>query len=148
MVSKWLQHEWREEGMFQFKTLSVCLFIHLSSVYLSVYVCLFVPLSVCLIVPLSVCLSVLSVCLSVCPSVSVCLSDVCLWLNVCKETVCELYLCCTGWECGLLTVWPCSSLQWPGDFLAYNQVKKKSCYSQGKMQNSNNCRLRSQEYLI
>lgn len=121
MVSKRLQHEWREEeGMFQFKILSVCLSI--CHVYLSL--CLSVCPSVSLSDCPSVCLSVLSVCLSVCPSVSVCLS-VCLWLNVCKETVCELYLCCTGWECGLLTVWPCSSPRSPGDFHAYNQVKKK-----------------------
>lgn len=126
----------------------VCLSVYPFVICLSVCVCLSVCPSVSLSDCPSVCLFVSLVCLSVCPSVSVCLSDVCLWLNVCKETVCELYLCCTGWECGLLTVWPCSSLQWPGDFLAYNQVKKKSCYSQGKMQNSNNCRLRSQEYLI
>lgn len=101
-----------------------CLSVYPFVMSICLCVCLFVPLSVCLIVPLSVCQSCLAVCLSVCPSVSVCLS-VCLWLNVCKETVCELYLCCTGWECGLLTVWPCSSPRSPGDFHAYNQVKKK-----------------------
>lgn len=106
--------------------LSVCVSVYPSVICLSVYpfvICLSIYLS-CLSVCLSVC-----VCLSLCQSVSVSLSvcvclSVCLWVNVCKVTLCELYLCCTGWECGLLTVWPCSSLQWPGDFLAYNQVKK------------------------
>lgn len=100
----------------------ICLSIYLSclSVCLSVFVCPCQSVSVSLSV--YVCLSV-SLCLFVPLSVCVCLS-VCLWVNVCKVTLCELYLCCTGWECGLLTVWPCSSLQWPGDFLAYIQVKK------------------------
>lgn len=94
--------------------LSIGLFIHLSSVSLSVY-----PFVICL-----------SICLA-CPPVSLCLSVCFLWVHVCKVTLGELYLYCTGWECGRLTAWPCSSLRWPGDFLAYNQIKK-SLASQGK----------------
>lgn len=121
--------------------LSIGLFIHLSSVSLSVYpfviclpVCLFIHLS-------SVCLSVLPVHLSVC----VCLSVFCEYM--CVRWLCELYLYCTGWGCGRLTAWPCSSLRWPGDFLAYNQIKK-SLASQGKKQCPNYHTSRSQAHLI
>lgn len=122
-------------------SLSICLlvFVHLSSVCLSV--CLFIcHLSV---YPFVNCLSI---CLA-CPPVSLCLSVCFLWVHVCKVTLCELYLYCTGWGCGRLTAWPCSSLRWPGDFLAYNQIKK-SLASQGKKQCPNYHTSRSQAHLI
>lgn len=143
--------------------LSICLtvFVHLSSVCLSV--CLSIcHLSLCLSIHLSsVCLSVclfichlsvypfvncLSICLA-CPPVSLCLSVCFLWVHVCKVTLGELYLYCTGWGCGRLTAWPCSSLRWPGDFLAYNQIKK-SLASQGKKQCPKYHTSRSQAHLI
>lgn len=163
--------EGKNEGLLQSNALSVCrsvcLFIHLSSVCLFVYrylsichlsiyrsvypfvICLSVCLSIC---HLSACLSVYSfvICLSIClacPPVSLCLSVCFLWVHVCKVTLCELYLYCTGWGCGRLTAWPCSSLQWPGDFLAYNQIKK-SLASQGKKQCPNYHTSRSQAHLI
>lgn len=163
--------EGKNEGLLQSNALSVCrsvcLFIHLSSVCLFVYrylsichlsvyrsvypfvICLSVCLSIC---HLSACLSVYSfvICLSIClacPPVSLCLSVCFLWVHVCKVTLCELYLYCTGWGCGRLTVWPCSSLRWPGDFLAYNQIKK-SLASQGKKQCPNYHTSRSQAHLI
>lgn len=161
--------EGKNEGLLQSNALSVCrsvcLFIHLSSVCLFVYrylsichlsvyrsvypfvICLSVCLSIC---HLSACLSVYSfvICLSIClacPPVS--LSVCFLWVHVCKVTLCELYLYCTGWGCGRLTAWPCSSLRWPGDFLAYNQIKK-SLASQGKRQCPNYHTSRSQAHLI
>lgn len=109
---------------------SVCLCIHLSSVCLSVY-----PFVICLSIYLA------------CPPVSLCLSVCFLWVHVCKVTLGELYLYCTGWGCGRLTALPCSSLRWPGDFLAYNQVKK-SLDSQGKKQCSNYHTSRSQAHWI
>lgn len=121
--------------------LSICLlvFVHLSSVCLSV--CLFIcHLSV---YPFVICLSI---CLA-CPPVSLCLSVCFLWVHVCKVTLGELYLYCTGWECGRLTAWPCSSLRWPRDFLAYKQVKK-SLASQGKKQCSNYHTSKSQGHWI
>lgn len=163
--------EGKNEGLVQSNALSVCrsvcLFIHLSSVCLFVYrylsichlsvyrsvypfvICLSVCLSIC---HLSACLSVYSfvICLSIClacPPVSLCLSVCFLWVHVCKVTLCELYLYCTGWGCGRLTAWPCSSLRWPGDFLAYNQIKK-SLASQGKKQCPNYHTSRSQAHLI
>lgn len=163
--------EGKNEGLLQSNALSVCrsvcLFIHLSSVCLFVYrylsichlsvyqsvypfvICLSVCLSIC---HLSACLSVYSfvICLSIClacPPVSLCLSVCFLWVHVCKVTLCELYLYCTGWGCGRLTAWPCSSLRWPGDFLAYNQIKK-SLASQGKKQCPNYHTSRSQAHLI
>lgn len=111
-----------------------CLFVG-PSVY-SFVICLSIHLS-------TVCLSVLPVHLSVCVCLSVCF----LWVHVCKVTLCELYLYCTGWGCGRLTAWPCSSLRWPGDFLAYNQIKK-SLASQGKKQCPNYHTSRSQAHLI
>lgn len=163
--------EGKNEGLVQSNALSVCrsvcLFIHLSSVCLFVYrylsichlsvyrsvypfvICLSVCLSIC---HLSACLSVYSfvICLSIClacPPVSLCLSVCFLWVHVCKVTLGELYLYCTGWGCGRLTAWPCSSLRWPGDFLAYNQIKK-SLASQGKKQCPNYHTSRSQAHLI
>lgn len=163
--------EGKNEGLLHSNALSVCrsvcLFIHLSSVCLFVYrylsichlsvyrsvypfvICLSVCLSIC---HLSACLSVYSfvICLSIClacPPVSLCLSVCFLWVHVCKVTLCELYLYCTGWGCGRLTAWPCSSLRWPGDFLAYNQIKK-SLASQGKKQCPNYHTSRSQAHLI
>lgn len=130
--------------------LSVCLSICHLSVYLPTGIC---PFVICLPVCLFIChLSVypfvicLSICLA-CPPVSLCLSVCFLWEHVCKVTVGELYLYCTGWECGRLTAWPCSSLRWPGDFLAYKQVKK-SLASQGKKQCSNYHTSRSQAHWI
>lgn len=118
--------------------LSVCLSVYPFVICLSICLLVFVHLSsVCLSVCLVIChLSVypfvicLSICLA-CPLVSLCLSVCFLWVHVCKVTLGELYLYCTGWGCGRLTAWPCSSLRWPGDFLAYNQIKK-SLASQGK----------------
>lgn len=130
--------------------LSVCLSICHLSVYLPTGIC---PFVICLPVCLFIChLSVypfvicLSICLA-CPPVSLCLSVCFLWEHVCKVTVGELYLYCTGWGCGRLTAWPCSSLRWPGDFLAYKQVKK-SLASQGKKQCSNYHTSRSQGHWI
>lgn len=125
--------------------LSVCLSICHLSVCLTTVIC---PFAICLssyrsVYPFVICLSI---CLA-CPPVSLCLSVCFLWVHVCKVTLGELYLYCTGWECGRLTAWPCSSLRWPGDFLAYKQVKK-SLASQGKKQCSNYHTSRSQAHWI
>lgn len=168
MISTWVRE--RMKDCFSpmpclFVGLSVCLSICHLSVYLSTSICPFVIcLSICLTVFVhlsSVCLSVclfichlsvypfvicLSICLA-CPPVGLCLSVCFLWVHVCKVTLGELYLYCTGWECGRLTAWPCSSLRWPGDFLAYKQVKK-SLASQGKKQCSNYHTSRSQGHWI